>query len=93
MTQHIAGHDIFLGKPMRSTCSPLLCDRRERRTHLLPDQQLPRRKREASYPEPNAEGPGEESQGLQKSRASGRRVKSKAQITDLERGGWPEAVE
>lgn len=74
---------------MRSTCSPLLCDRRKHYTHWLPDQQLPRSKQEASYPEPNAEVPGRDAEVTQ---ASARRVKSEAQITDLERGGWPEAV-
>lgn len=88
MTQHITGHDIFgeslQGQLVLHCCVP------EGSTTLTGYQtsscHAASRRRAIQSPMQKYQA------GVQKSQASARRVKSEAQITDLERGGWPEAV-
>lgn len=88
MTQHITGHDIF-GESLRGQLV-LHCCVTEGSVALAGYQtsscHAASRRRAIQSPMQKYQA------GVQKSQASARRVKSKAQITDLERGGWPEAV-
>lgn len=93
MTQHITGHDIF-GESLRGQLV-LHCSVTGGSTALAAYQtsSCHAASRRRAIQSPMQKYQAGQGRAAEVTQASARRVKSEAQITDLERGGWPEAAE